>query len=151
MTKLLLNIVFIGVLIFSNYVSAVEIIEIKHQKGDMTTIVRKMIAQTKATDLKIVFEKGNYLFLPDYATSKYSYITNHGNGLKRIVFLLEKFIEIKDISEEILKFEFAEDALKYLDKIEQKDWPDLMFLDIHMPVMSGFDFLTMRRRNDWHP
>jgi hypothetical protein len=95
MNKILLKIVLLGVLIFASDSKAAELIEIKHQNGDMTTLVRNSIANAKSADIKIVFEKGIYSFLPDFAISKYSYITNHGNGLKRIVFLLEKFDSVE--------------------------------------------------------
>jgi hypothetical protein len=38
-----------------------------------------------------VFEKGEYRFFPDYAPQRYSRITNHANGLKKIIFPLDKF------------------------------------------------------------
>lgn len=148
MKKLLLRIIVFGVLIFSNYVNAGEIIEIKHQKGDMTAIVRKMIAQTKATDIKIVFEKGSYLFLPDYAISKYSYITNHGNGLKRIVFLLEKFnsVEIEgNGSEFIFHGQVAPFQISECKKVTIKN----LTIDWDIPFLFQGEVTAVNKTEDW--
>ncbi|WP_010135920.1 right-handed parallel beta-helix repeat-containing protein [Ochrovirga pacifica] len=71
-------------------IQAKEIIEI-HPSDDVTTVVREAIANTKDKDLKLVFSKGVYHFLPTYAQEKFCYITNHGNGLKKIVFLFQDF------------------------------------------------------------
>ncbi|WP_083634287.1 alpha-1,3-galactosidase-related protein [Saccharicrinis aurantiacus] len=67
-------------------VMATEVINIKHSTKDMTPIVRAAIENAKEKDIKLVFEKGDYKFMPDYAFSKYCFITNHENGYKRIIF-----------------------------------------------------------------
>lgn len=69
--------------------NATEVIKIKHNEGDMTSVVRNVIENATSKDIKLVFEKGKYLFLPDYALDKYCFITNHGNGLKKIIFRFE--------------------------------------------------------------
>lgn len=35
----------------------------------------------------------------------------------------------------------GQEGLDYLDTCSKEDFPDLIFLDIHMPVMDGFEFL----------
>ncbi|CAM4109233.1 right-handed parallel beta-helix repeat-containing protein [Zobellia nedashkovskayae] len=81
-----------AILIFGVFnLTAQQTIHIKPEAEDMTTLVRKAIESATDKNLKLVFEKGTYKFLPDYATQQYSYITNHGNGLKNIIFLLEDF------------------------------------------------------------
>ncbi len=72
-------------------VSATEIINIKYEDGDMTSIVRNAIGNAKSKDIKLVFEKGIYSFNPEYAIGKFLYITNHGNGFKKIIFNFEGF------------------------------------------------------------
>ncbi|WP_346881152.1 right-handed parallel beta-helix repeat-containing protein [uncultured Algibacter sp.] len=83
------------VLCFSKVCLAKEIIEIKHAKGDITTTIRKAIEHANEKDIKLVFEKGIYTFLTDYAIGKYKYITNHGNGFKKIIFNFEDFNSVE--------------------------------------------------------
>lgn len=72
------------------YVYANPIV-IKPLNGDMTSIVRNIIDKSKEKDIHLVFEKGIYKFLPDYAIGRYLEITNHGNGYKKIIFNFNKF------------------------------------------------------------
>ncbi|NIJ44831.1 hypothetical protein FHR24_001270 [Wenyingzhuangia heitensis] len=76
-------------IVLSTRVNAKEIINIKPTNGDVTTLVRNAIENTKDKDIKLVFEKGTYQFLPDYAKEQFSFVTNHGNGLKKIIFLFQ--------------------------------------------------------------
>lgn len=89
---LLLLLLFIFSPLFSN---ATEIIKFKHQETDMTQKVRTAIEKAKDKDIKLVFEKGVYKFLSDYALGRYLYITNHGNGYKKIVFNFEGFNSVE--------------------------------------------------------
>jgi CheY-like chemotaxis protein len=41
----------------------------------------------------------------------------------------------------IVQYGSGGDALKFLEQNEDSGWPDVILLDIHMPVMNGFDFL----------
>ena len=41
----------------------------------------------------------------------------------------------------ILQYVFAGDAITYLTENDISKWPDVILLDIHMPIMNGFDFL----------
>lgn len=76
-------------------ISAQEILNFEHQDGDMTPIVRKAIEGLSDKQVKLVFEEGTYTFLPDYALEHYSTITNHGNGLKKVIFRLTDFDSVE--------------------------------------------------------
>lgn len=53
--------------------------------------------------------------------------------------LIERF----DSSIEINCFEYAEEAIQ---KLRNKDsWPEVIYLDINMPVMNAWDFLDIAR------
>jgi CheY-like chemotaxis protein len=45
----------------------------------------------------------------------------------------------------------AIDGQDALEKLEEEDYrPDIIFLDLNMPRMNGFDFLTeIRQRDEW--
>ncbi len=53
------------------------------------------------------------------------------------------FLKLKGVSEHITAVTSVDGALKYLQEHEDDDsFPDLILLDINMPVKSGFDFLS---------
>ena len=56
----------------------------------------------------------------------------------------EKIIEANSFADQILVFQTGQDALDYIrDHQEDIDiLPEIVFLDINMPVMDGFQFLT---------
>ncbi|WP_161890897.1 response regulator [Pontibacter russatus] len=64
-------------------------------------------------------------------------------------FVCESIIRNEKFSDEVISFEWAEDALKYLQEQAQKGeeyFPDLIFLDINMPGMDGWSFIEEYRR-----
>jgi len=59
------------------------------------------------------------------------------NGATNIIHT--KFITRANCAEQILEFQSGIEALNYLKS--KADQPDLIFVDINMPIMSGWDFL----------
>jgi len=57
------------------------------------------------------------------------------------LFIHSEFIKQMNISHTILEYAFAAEALTFLKNNEKDKWPNLILLDIHMPIMNGFDFL----------
>lgn len=55
----------------------------------------------------------------------------------------ESVIEDADVTKDVLVAEDGQKALNLLQELETKgaDCPNLIFLDINMPVMNGFEFL----------
>ncbi len=59
--------------------------------------------------------------------------------------LVSKIIELKKLSESVLVFNNGKEALDFflqsLQKEENQDVPQVIFLDLNMPVMDGWGFL----------
>ncbi|WP_242920035.1 response regulator [Pontibacter liquoris] len=63
-------------------------------------------------------------------------------------FVCESIIRSHRFAEEVVSFERAEDALSFLKRSAQlkaEAFPDLIFLDINMPGMDGWNFLDEYR------
>ncbi|MDP3558542.1 MAG: response regulator [Bacteroidota bacterium] len=58
------------------------------------------------------------------------------------LFIHSQFINQMNIANSILEFSLATEALKYLQENGELNWPDLILTDIHMPSMTGFDFVN---------
>lgn len=125
-----------------------KVINIKHQEGDVTTIIRKAIENADSKNIKLVFEKGIYTFLPDYAQNKYSYITNHGNGLKKIIFLFDGFdtVEIEgNKSEFIFRGQVAPFQFKNCKKVDVKN----LTIDWDIPFSFQGDVTAINKKENW--
>lgn len=61
------------------------------------------------------------------------------------VSLVKKIIEVRKLCENLLVFKNGREALYYfetlLQNFEEKDIPQIVFLDLNMPVMDGWEFL----------
>lgn len=59
------------------------------------------------------------------------------------VFGLKKIIEMNNLCKNILVFKNGEEALKYLAPLvtTSEEFPDVILLDINMPVLDGWGFL----------
>lgn len=128
---------------------ATEIIEIKHAEGDMTPIVREAIEHAESKDIKLVFEKGNYLFHTDYAIGEYLYITNHGNGFKKIIFDLEGFdsVEIEgNGSEFIFRGQTAPFVFENCNKINVRN----LTLDWDIPFSFQGDVIATNEKENYY-
>ncbi len=59
-------------------------------------------------------------------------------------FICRRTIEHFDPSIEVIEFEKAKDALSYFEnqsKTKEQKLPDIVFLDLNMPLMDGWQFL----------
>ncbi len=66
---------------------------------------------------------------------------------KIYVNLVKKIIEIKKLSENLLVYKNGKEALDYFKGImenatDEDKLPDIIFLDLNMPVMDGWEFLN---------
>ncbi|MDO6517307.1 alpha-1,3-galactosidase-related protein [Zobellia uliginosa] len=130
------------------HLSAQQTIHLKPEAEDMTPLVRKALENATDKNLTLVFETGVYTFLPDYATQRYSYITNHGNGLKNIIFLLEDFdsvtIEAKG-SEFIFHGQVAPFQFKNCKKVTVND----LSIDWDIPFTFQGEVVAVNEKEGW--
>ena len=64
-------------------------------------------------------------------------------------FVCESIIRNENFADEVISFEWAEDALNFLKSITENDpanFPELIFLDINMPGMDGWSFIEEYRK-----
>ncbi len=59
--------------------------------------------------------------------------------------LVKKIIEAKNLCENLMVFKNGKDAINYfeviLNNLDKESIPEIIFLDINMPVMDGWQFL----------
>ncbi|MEX2336484.1 MAG: response regulator [Fulvivirga sp.] len=57
------------------------------------------------------------------------------------IFINRKVLEFNHFANRVMTYSSAREALDYLKSASEKDIPDLIFLDLNMPVVDGFRFL----------
>jgi CheY-like chemotaxis protein len=64
------------------------------------------------------------------------------------IFLLERMLTKIDFAEELVVYQESDLALQAIAENSEvhPTIPDVLFIDINMPVLDGFDFLTALRR-----
>ena len=127
---------------------AVGVIKIKHTTKDITNSVREAINSAKTKNIKIVFEKGIYNFLPEFAQTRFSYITNHGNGDKKVAFRFEDFngVEIEgNGSEFIFHGQFAPFQFENCKNINVKN----ITIDWDIPFIFQAEVLATNKQENY--
>lgn len=121
---------------------------IKPLAGDMTPVIRSIIERNKEQDIHLIFEKGNYKFLPDYATGKYVEITNHGNGYKKIIFNFEKFRSVT-IEGNLSEFIFHGQAMPFLFEGCKKITVKNLTIDWDIPFNFVGEVVAINEKEGW--
>jgi two-component system, NarL family, nitrate/nitrite response regulator NarL len=57
------------------------------------------------------------------------------------LFIHRRFLELCNFSKELLSYRSAESALEWLQNLNGESPPNIIFLDLNMPVVDGFSFL----------
>lgn len=60
-------------------------------------------------------------------------------------FIMTEFIKLTDDSIQVSCSESVEEALEFLSKATT-DFPDVIYVDLNMPVLNGFDFIESFER-----
>lgn len=58
------------------------------------------------------------------------------------LFINQKIIEFNSFSNKLITLSSGQEGLDFLTGADESDIPDLIFLDLNMPLVDGFKFLT---------
>jgi two-component system, NarL family, nitrate/nitrite response regulator NarL len=59
------------------------------------------------------------------------------------LFIQKRFLEVFQLSSHISTYTSASEALTWLQTVSEDDAPDTIFLDLNMPNIDGFGFLSL--------
>lgn len=59
------------------------------------------------------------------------------------LFIHRRFLELCNFSKELTTYKSAENALDSLKNLEDQEPPNVIFLDLNMPIVDGFSFLNL--------
>src|SRR5688500_13528848 len=59
------------------------------------------------------------------------------------LFIHRRFLELCNFSKELVAYKSAESALDWLRNLNGVEPPNIIFLDLNMPVVDGFSFLNL--------
>jgi len=123
-------------------------IKIEPADGDMTPVVRAALEGAKDESITLVLSEGVYRFRPDYAYEKYCFITNHDNGLKKIVFPFEDFksVEIEGNGAELI---FHGQVLPFLFENCQKVTVSDLVIDWDIPFAFLGEVVAVNEVEGW--
>jgi two-component system nitrate/nitrite response regulator NarL len=57
------------------------------------------------------------------------------------LFIQRRFLEVYHFSKTLVSYKSADEALNWLKNLNEKEAPDVIFLDLNMPKTDGFTFL----------
>ena len=148
MRKLILMLTVLAVSTSLGMAETGDPIIIKAVDGDMTPVINQLLEETETKDIHLVFEKGIYRFMPDYATGKYLDITNHGNGYKRIIFNFSTFRSVT-IEGNGAEFIFHGQAMPFLfEDCERISVSDLV-IDWDIPFTFLGEVIAVNEKEGW--
>lgn len=66
------------------------------------------------------------------------------------IFIASSVILKHSLAEKIIKYTYAKDALDYLlkNQCDTKELPEVILLDINMPLLTGFEFMDIYEKLD---
>lgn len=59
------------------------------------------------------------------------------------LFIHRRFLEVCNFSKELISYRSAENALDWLKNLDGDTPPNIIFLDLNMPLVDGFTFLKL--------